>query len=97
MPGELPEVTLEPAERERLAHFFRNHAANILAYNELVAQVETLKAKELQRRDALKRLKDKTDRAYDDIVDGVSLVNEEGEVYQSPVHLPGRRRYPRVR
>lgn len=100
MPGELPEVTLEPGERARLAYFFQRQRDNILAYNALAAEVEAMKTKELQRRDALKRMKQKTDIAFDQAMQGkTETFGEEGELleYQEPVHIPGRKRYPRVR
>lgn len=59
--SDLPDVTLEDSERDRLRLFFLDRAEQINAYNALVSEVETLKAKEGVRTSEVNKLKERAD------------------------------------
>ncbi len=61
MPEDLPDVTLEDSERDRLRQFFVGRAAEIEAYNSLVAEVDALKAQEGVRTSEVNKLKERAD------------------------------------
>lgn len=59
--GNVPEVTLTDSERARLLQFFADREEQVVAYNALVAQVETLKTKEGGRMSEINKLRERAD------------------------------------